>query len=86
MTNTLMTFPCDFRLKVFGAATLEFEQAVLAIVREHVPTLSDRAVTTTPSKGNQYTAMSIQFEAESREQLDAIYTALSQHPLVKMAL
>ena len=41
---SLLQFPCEFPLKVFGPPDLEFESVVLAIVRRHVAVLPENAV------------------------------------------
>jgi len=58
---------------------------VISVVQTHVP-LSARTVTTRPSQGGKYLAVTVTFVAESREQLDAIYQELSGHKRVLMAL
>ena len=86
MTESLITFPCDFTIKVFGIASKEFETAVLSIIRQHTPNLADNAIQTRPSTNAKYSAMSITVHVDSKEQLDRIYMDLSSSPLVLMAL
>lgn len=38
--ESLLKFPCDFTLKIFGRGTDEFDAAVLMIVHKHAPNLS----------------------------------------------
>ena len=84
--KTLLEFPCEFTVKVFGQAGAEFEGEVMKIMNEHVPKLGEGAVKSNTSKGAKYLSMSITFTAESQQQLDAIYQALSASPHVVMAL
>jgi putative lipoic acid-binding regulatory protein len=84
--DTLLEFPCQFPIKIMGHANEEFEFAVIAIVRRHVPDLSEAAVTRRESSANKYAALTITINATSKAQLDAIYQELSSHPLVLMAL
>jgi len=81
-----MTFPCHFPLKVMGTNNDSFEQDMVMIVRKHIPTLGEGAVSSKPSKTGKYLALTIAFTAESREQLDKIYIELNAHPDVKMTL
>jgi len=81
-----MTFPCHFPLKVMGTNNDSFEQDMVMIVRKHIPTLGEGAVSSKPSKTGKYLALTIAFTAESREQLDKIYSELHNHPDVKMTL
>ncbi len=83
---TLLTFPCDFTIKVFGAASEEFETTVLGIIHKHVSNFSDRMIQTRPSKGQKYAAMTITVHVESKEQLDRIYQDLSACNQVIMTL
>lgn len=84
--ETLLTFPCDFTLKVFGEGTNEFEAEVLMLVHQHVKNVSDRAIASRPSENGKYRALSITVHVESKEQLDNLYKALSASPHVLMAL
>ena len=85
MSETLLTFPCDFTIKVFGAASEEFEAAVLQIINQHAPK-TERKIETRLSENGKYKSLSITIHVESKEQLDRIYVDLSASPLVLMAL
>ncbi len=84
--QSLLTFPCDFTIKVFGIASEEFEATVLTIVHKHVPNLSDRAIQSRPSEHGKYCALTITVHVESKEQLDQIYQDLSANKQILMAL
>ena len=84
--ETLMEFPCDFPIKVFGEDTPEFRDAVRALVQNHTGPLSDDAITATLSRRERFVSITITITAESRDQLDSIYQDLSDHADVKMAL
>jgi uncharacterized protein len=84
--KSLLKFPCDFTIKVFGLSTDEFETTVLMIVHKHVPNLSDRAIQSRPSENGKYRALTITVYVESQAQLDSIYRDLSSSPQVLMAL
>lgn len=84
--ESLLKFPCDFTLKVFGLQSGEFESNVLMIIHKHAPDLSGRAIQTRSSQQGKYCALSITIHAESREQLDNIYQDLSASPHVIMVL
>lgn len=81
-----LQFPTDFPIKVMGLNTLEFEPTVVAIVRRHAPDLDDTLVEVRQSSAGKYLSLTVTVRAQSREQLDAIYLALTGHPLVKVAL
>lgn len=85
-TETLLEFPCQFPIKAFGKSRDDFDAVVIEIVRRHVSDIREGAVTSRPSKGGSYTAVTIVIEATSRAQLDAIYQGLTDCPDVLMAL
>jgi putative lipoic acid-binding regulatory protein len=84
--DSLLTFPCDFPIKVFGLASDTFESNIITLVKEILPTFSSSAVEMRTSGGGKYHSLTLTVHVESREQLDSIYRALTASPLVLMAL
>lgn len=84
--ETLLTFPCQFPIKILGRFDTAFETEAIAIIRKHAPDLSDDAIKLTLSKQNKYSALTVTITAQSKAQLDAIYAELSKHELVVMVL
>ena len=84
--DAVWNFPCSFPLKVFGRNSDEFEALVVEIVRRHVPDLDASAVSSRTSNGDAYRAVTAIFMAQSRAQLDALYSELSQHEQILMVL
>ena len=84
--DTLLEFPCDFPIKVFGKAATGFDAQVVEIVRQHAPDLGEGAVKSRPSRGGKYVAVTVTIRAESKAQLDDIYRALTAHEQVVMCL
>lgn len=84
--ETLLTFPCEFSIKVFGLNNPEFEAGVLMLIKQHVPDFNDQVIQHRTSENGKYLAMNITIQAESKAQLDSIYRDLSASPLVVMAL
>jgi len=84
--ESLLTYPCEFPIKVMGRREDGFAQAVADIVRRHVPDLSQEAIEMRASSNARFLSVTVTFEAQSREQLDALYTELSKHPMVMMVL
>lgn len=84
---SLIEFPCALTLKVFGKLTDEFKSIVSQIVQKHLDQpLPKSAVSQRYSKNKNYLSLSITIQAQSRQQLDAIYQDLTKEPLVIMAL
>jgi putative lipoic acid-binding regulatory protein len=77
-----MTFPCEFALKAMGVAEPGFDALVVEIVQRHGPRVREGAVTSRPSKNGKYVSVTVSFQADSREQLDAIYDELTAHEKV----
>jgi putative lipoic acid-binding regulatory protein len=84
--ETLLEFPCRFAIKAMGKTTPELDLVVVEIVRRHSPDITEGAVKLRPSKGGNYTAVTVIIEAHSKQQLDNIYMDLSSHPLIMMVL
>lgn len=86
MSDTLLTFPCDFTIKIFGTASTDFEAAVLKIIHHHIPAFSDSAMHSKLSANGKYTSLSVTVHVDSKEQLDGIYKDLSASSHVLMTL
>ncbi len=85
-SDTLMEFPLIFPLKVFGRDRDALEQATLEIICEHIPGAEITEIKARPSKTGKYTALTLSFNVEHKQQLDRIYLALSEHSAVVMTL
>ena len=63
-----------------------FAQAVTGIVRKHAPDFDPATVEMRPSRQGKYLSVTCLVRATSREQLDALYQELCDHPSVVMVL
>jgi putative lipoic acid-binding regulatory protein len=84
--ETLLEFPCRFPIKVMGAATNEFRSLALGIITRHFGTLAPGDIEERPSSGGRYLGLTITVQAESKAQLDAVYTELTSCRQVLVAL
>ncbi len=84
--DTCFKFPCEYPVKAMGKTGDELEAAVLEIINRHVDNLPEDAVKFSSSKGGKYTSITITINAQSKEQLDAIYMDLTAHELVLYAI
>ncbi len=84
--DSAIEFPCDFPVKAMGLASENLHLTVLEIVRKHAPDTVDTALKTRPSSSGKYLSVTVTVRATSQQQLDAIYTDLSTHEQVLMAL
>jgi putative lipoic acid-binding regulatory protein len=81
-----IVFPCLFPIKAIGKNTGDFEPKVVAIIRQHVPDLGDDKISRRLSRDGKYLSVTATFIASSREQIDALYYALSDDEQVLMVL
>ena len=84
--NSPLAFPCEFPIKVMGRKQPRFVQAVTGIVRKHAPDFDAATVEMRPSRQGKYLSVTCTVRATSREQLDALYQELCDHPDVVMVL
>jgi uncharacterized protein len=84
--DTLLEFPCDFPLKIMGKADDTLAQVVLDIVTLHAPDFDGATMEMRASSGGNYLSLTCTVIATSKPQLDALYTDLTAHPLVKVVL
>ncbi|HWM42046.1 MAG TPA: DUF493 domain-containing protein [Burkholderiales bacterium] len=69
-----------------GRKQPRFVQAVTGIVRKHAPDFDAATVEMRPSRQGTYLSVTCIVRATSREQLDALYQELCDHPDVVMVL
>ena len=81
-----LEFPMVFPLRIIGVEADDFEVFVLEIVRRHFPDLLEENIMSRLSSGGKYRSISIQFLAQTREQVDALCAELGQHERIKMLL
>jgi putative lipoic acid-binding regulatory protein len=86
MEPSLIEYPSDFPLKIFGKSQHDFAQAVLEIVLRHAPDFDAATMEMRNSSANRYLSLTCTIRATSREQLDALYQELHGHPMVVMVL
>ncbi|HEX5787711.1 MAG TPA: DUF493 domain-containing protein [Woeseiaceae bacterium] len=84
--DTLLEFPCEFPVKMMGRDTPEFRANVLALVELHTGPLEPERIQVAQSRNGRFVSVTVTVNAESKEQLDAIYRELTAHDDVLMAL
>ncbi len=80
--DSLIEYPCEFAIKVFCLTQPGFLQAVTEIVLQHDPSFTAASITLRDSKAAKYVCLTCTVNATSRVQLDAMYQALFDHPMV----
>lgn len=81
-----IAFPTAFPIKVMGRRESGFTTAVIEIVTRHAPDFMPGTLETRPSREGKYVSLTATINATSREQLDALYRELCDHPCVVMVL
>ncbi|HUO43670.1 MAG TPA: DUF493 domain-containing protein [Burkholderiales bacterium] len=82
----VIEYPCVFPIKIMGHTQKGFAQAVLEIVQRHAPDFDGSTMEMKTSKHGKYLSLTCTVNATSREQLDALYRELCDHPMVVMVL
>jgi hypothetical protein len=83
---TLIEFPCSFPIKVMGHKVDHFVHTLTAIAKEFDPQFDASSIELRQSKAGNYLGVTLNVWATSQVQLDALYTTVSSHPLVKVVL
>ncbi len=83
---SLLDFPCDFPLKIIGYQRAGYAQAILEVVKRHAPDYDGSEMEMRPSSKGKYLSLTCTIRATSRSQLDGLYQALCDHPLVVKVL
>ena len=81
-----LTFPCHFPIKIIGKAHKDLHKEVMLILKEHAPEFTADNLSLKKSKDENFHALTATVHADSKEQLDNIYRALTQHKLITMVL
>jgi uncharacterized protein len=84
--ESALAFPCDFPIKVMGRNERGFAQTVTDIVLKHVRDFDPATVEMRPSRQRRYLSVTCVVRATSRDQLDALYRELCDHPSVVRVL
>jgi len=85
-SESLVVYPSDFPLKIFGLQHPDFAQCVLEVITRHAPDFEASSMEMRASKTAKYISLTCTIRATSRKQLDAVYQELCDHPRVKMVL
>lgn len=85
-SESLIEYPSDFPIKVMGPTHAEFAATIVAVVTGFDPTFHAGRLEVRPSAKGNYTGLTVTVRATSRDQLDALYSALSAHPMVKIVM
>ena len=82
----LLSFPCEFPIKVLGRTQKGYAQAIVEVVLRHAPDFDPATLEMRPSRQGNYLSLTLVVRAVSQHQLDALYRELCDHPMVQMVL
>jgi putative lipoic acid-binding regulatory protein len=82
--ESLLKFPTDLPVKVFGRNDAEFRAAVVEIIEKHFG--KAYTITEVASKQAAYVSLTVTVRVDSRAQIDALYQDFVSSPHVLMAL
>lgn len=86
LQTSLIEYPCEYPIKIVGRARPGFAQSIVEVVSRHSPEFDPATVEMRTSKANKYLSLTCTICAQSKEQLDALYQELCDHPMVVMVL
>jgi putative lipoic acid-binding regulatory protein len=86
LQTTLLEYPCEYPIKIVGRSQPGYAQAIVEVVSRHSPEFDPSTVEMRTSSANKYLSLTCTIRAQSKQQLDALYQELCDHPLVVMVL
>jgi len=81
-----LEFPCQIGIKAMGRQTEQFAEIVKAVVAMHVNDDAIVEVRIRSSSAGKYLSVTCEVQLEDREQMEAIYAAMFEHPDILMTL
>jgi putative lipoic acid-binding regulatory protein len=84
--ESIMEFPCEFPIKMMGHDTPKFHAVAISLIESHMGPVSDDAIKINTSTQGNFVSITVTITATSQKQLDDIYTDVSDHEDVLMAL
>ena len=82
--DELLEFPCKFPFKVLGVADPALPDMVVEVLQQHAP--GTYSPTVQPSSTGNYHSVRVTVTAQSKEHIEAMYTALGKIELVRYVL
>lgn len=84
--ETLIEFPCDYKLKAMGKKSDTLVDTVFDITKKYAPDVTRDDIAIHPSKSDKFISVNITFHATCIEQIHGVYGELKEHPEVLMML
>jgi hypothetical protein len=84
--ESLLSFPCQLPVKVFGRNDESFRLEAKRIVRNRFAALGEEEISEQQSRNQSYVSLTFLVAAESREHVDALYRDLTASDQIMMVL
>ena len=84
--KSLMTFPCEFQIKIIGDHKESFALEIAAITLKHFPETNESSIRSQVSKNGNFLSLTVSVYVCDQASLDALYQELTKHPDTKMVL
>ena len=84
--ESLLEFPCQFPIKMMGRSSDDFRSIAVALVEKHTGKVTSSAIRSAPSSNGKFVSITVDIEAQSQAQLDAIYHDLTASQDILVAL
>lgn len=85
-SETRITFPCDYPIKVVGDAAEDFAATVCQLVTRHDPHVDITGMQVVPSRNGRFQSVRLTLRATGEEQLKALFIDLKATGRVHMVL
>lgn len=84
--TSLISYPTKFPIKVMGRVRDDFAATICALVKTYDATFDEAEMSQRLSSKGRYISLTLNVYVTSQMQLDAIYCALTAHPMVQFVL
>jgi putative lipoic acid-binding regulatory protein len=81
-----LSFPCTIGIKAMGRQADDFENTVKELVASHIDRGAIIEVRCRESRNGNYHSVTCEVRLENRQQMEAIYQSMHDHPDILMTL
>lgn len=82
----VITYPCDYPIKVVGDVRPNFHEEVFDVVLRHDPSMTTERVSQKTSRKGNFVSISFMLVAHSQEQIEALFADLKEIESIRLVL
>ncbi len=82
----VITYPCDYPIKVVGDVRPNFHEEVFDVVLRHDPSMTTERVSQKTSRKGNFVSISFMLVAHSQEQIEALFADLKDIESIRLVL